>query len=299
MFLPIEPPRPPPNKRESYARRSHQFSPSIDEPGKPGLFRKASVAAANPSVPSLQPPSISIDCRLPDPAIITCDESLPLRILITKKNESPATIFLRTLSITLIGFTSIRAQDLRKQEAQSCVIVSQAHIDKALNSTVGGDGNKVSEVDSIWWKQRLLPNIVSPSFTTCNISRRYELEVKAGLSWGSTQNIYVGLDPFTWYLLLISRSLSLQSKLFECLWRSTLESLHPKPCSTKWRDGPFRNLLRFLTSAHLALQIALPRGTPLDLLGHLLKRKVIILSLLRQIFLTKHLQAMKMQWRMI
>lgn len=146
----------------------------------------------------MPPPSISIDGRLPDPAIITCNEPLPLRILITKKNEGPATIYLRTLSITLIGFTVIRAHELRRQEAQSWVILSQAHIDKALNSTAGGDSNKVLEVDSNLWKQRPLPNIVSPSFTTCNISRRYELEVKAGLAWGSALKINVGLDPVTW-----------------------------------------------------------------------------------------------------
>ena len=165
-------------------------------PEKPGLFRKASTATIDPSAPKLPPPSISIDGRLPDPAIITCNDSLPLRILITKKNESPATIYLRTLSITLIGFTQIRAQDLRAQEAQSWVIVSQGHIDKALNTSVGGNGN-IREVDPAMWKQRPLPNTVSPSFNTCNISRRYELEVKAGLSWGSAQNINVGLKPFT------------------------------------------------------------------------------------------------------
>ena len=163
-------------------------------PEKAGLFRKASVATTDPSVPEVPPPNISIDGRLPDPAIITCNESLPLRILVTKKNESPATIYLRTLSITLIGFTLIRAHELQRREAQSWVILSQAHIDKALTSTVGGDGSKILEVDTTLWKQCPLPSIVPPSFTTCNISRRYELEIKAGLAWGSSRNINVGLD---------------------------------------------------------------------------------------------------------
>ena len=165
-------------------------------PGKPGLFRKASAVTADPSSPQVIPPSIDIDGRLPDPAIITCNESLPLRILITKKNESQATIYLRTLSITLIGFTFIRAHDLQAQEAQSWVIVSQAHIDKALNNTVGSNSSNILEVDPTLWKQRPLPNTVSPSFTTCNISRRYQLEIRAGLSWGSGQKINVRLSPF-------------------------------------------------------------------------------------------------------
>lgn len=97
------------------------------------------------------------------------------------------------------------------------MVMAQANIDKALNSTIGGGGIKILEVDSSLWKQRPLPKIVSPSFTTCNISRSYELEVKAGLSWGSAQNINVGLYPSTWRNLLIAQSLNLQSKLFECL----------------------------------------------------------------------------------
>ena len=167
-------------------------------PEKPGFFRKEDRAAADPSFPDFPPPSISIDGRLPDPAIITCNESLPLRILVTKKNESPATLYLRTLSITLIGLSVIRAHELQREIPQSWVIVSQAHIDKALNSKVVANGNKSLEIDSNLWKQRPLPNTVSPSFTTCNISRRYDLELKVGLSWGSAQKINVGRNPFTW-----------------------------------------------------------------------------------------------------
>ena len=96
------------------------------------------------------------------------------------------------------------------------MVVSQAHIDMALNSSTGGDG-KILEVNPNMWKQRPLPNVVSPSFTTCNISRRYELEVSAGLSWGSAQKINVGLDPFTRQFVLTVQSLNLQSKPFGCL----------------------------------------------------------------------------------
>lgn len=189
MFLPIEPPREPPNRRESFARRSHQFSPSIDVREKPGLFRKPSVTPESPAS-SVPPPTISIEGRLPDPPIATCNEALPLRILVTKKNESPAFIYLQTLSITLIGYTTIRAHELRRQEAGSWVIMSLANIHKPINKTVGNDG-KVLEIDPKLWNQTPLPNTVCPSFETCNISRCYELEVKVGLSWGSSSNINV------------------------------------------------------------------------------------------------------------
>jgi len=69
--------------------------------------------------------------------------------------------------------------------------MSLANIHKPINKTVGNDG-KVLEVDPKFWNQVSLPNTVCPSFETCNIARRYELEVKVGLSWGATKNINVG-----------------------------------------------------------------------------------------------------------
>lgn len=190
MFLPIEPPREPPNKRESFARRSHQFSPSVEVAEKPSLFRKPSVAAET-SIPGVPPPTVSIEGRLPDPPIATCNEALPLRILLSKVNETPATIYLQTLSIMLIGYTTVRAHELRRQEMGNWVIMSLANIHKPVNKSLGNDG-KVLEVDPKLWNQLPLPNTVCPSFETCNISRHYELEVKIGLSWGSAGNINVG-----------------------------------------------------------------------------------------------------------
>lgn len=189
-FLPIEPPRKLPNKRESFARRSHQFSPAIDVPEKPGLFRKGSVPT-DPSTPRVPPPNISVDGRLPDPAIITCNEPLPLRVLITKKNEAPATIFLQLFNINLIAYTIVRAHELVRKEANVWTILSKSNLKTPLSGSINNDGTQVLEIDSNLWKQVPLPNTVCPSFETCNISRNYELEVKVGLQWGSARNINV------------------------------------------------------------------------------------------------------------
>ena len=189
MFLPIEPPRQPPNKRESFARRSHHFSPNIEQPEQSGLFRKSSTVP-DQSVPAEPPPHVSIEGRLPDPPIVTCNEALPLRILVTKKNETPATIYMETLSIILIGYTKIRAHDLMRQEVASWVIISLANIHKPLNTTLSGDSN-ILDVDSSFWNMLPLPNTVCPTFETCNIARHYELEIKIGLRWGVSKKIHV------------------------------------------------------------------------------------------------------------
>ncbi|MCJ1272807.1 hypothetical protein MMC21_000596 [Puttea exsequens] len=183
-FLPIEPPRPPPNKRESFARRTHHFSPAIDIPEKPGLFRKPSqLTDAN-----IPPPNITVDGRLPDPAVVTCCEPLPLRVLVTKKNETPATIMLQLININLIGYTNVRAHELQRQEANVWTILSKSNLKIPLSGSINNDGTETMELDKGLWKDLPLPNTICPSFETCNISRNYEVEIKVGLQWGSSRS---------------------------------------------------------------------------------------------------------------
>lgn len=186
MFFPIERPRPPPNTRESFARRTHYFAPVIEN-GK-GRAGKRSVSESGAKVTS---PSISIDGRLPDPAIVTCNESLPLRLLVTKQNDSPATIFLQVLHIQLVGQTHIRALELRRDEVNEWTVLSRADMKMPLTKQNRETDAIVFEIDSSLWKQNPLPNSVAPTFETCNISRSYFLDIKVGLSWGTGTAINV------------------------------------------------------------------------------------------------------------
>ncbi|KAG8533763.1 uncharacterized protein KY384_001504 [Bacidia gigantensis] len=183
LFFPIEPPRPAPNRRESFARVQHQFAPPIDTLEKPSLFRKQSTSGQTPNI---TPPSVSIEGRLPDPAIITCNDALPLRILINRLNDSPASLFLEMLHVELLAFSTIRAHTLRRNEISSWTILSTSNMHKSLDETSGNEkgGTNVLEVPPSLWNQRTLPNNVSPTFHTCNISRSYGLHIKVGLSWG-------------------------------------------------------------------------------------------------------------------
>ncbi|KAL9104515.1 MAG: hypothetical protein Q9163_000546 [Psora crenata] len=188
MFLPIEPPRPPANRRESYARVQHQFAPVVDSMDKPGLFRRSSTS--NPSA-SVNPPSVSVEGRLPDPAIITCNEAVPLRMLVTKLNHTTATLYMQMISVELLAFTSIRAHQIRKNEVSSWTIISKSNMQMPLNEGMdsGNANSKILEVDSKLWKQMPLPNTVSPTFHTCNVSRTYALHIKLGLSWGAGNKV--------------------------------------------------------------------------------------------------------------
>ena len=52
-----------------------------------------------------------------------------------------------------------------------------------------------AEIDAKLWNQIPIPNTVAPSFQTCNLTRHYSLDIKVGLSYGSSDNINV------WYFL--------------------------------------------------------------------------------------------------
>lgn len=164
-----------------YARRQHQFSNKQARPQKKSLFQKHSV----PLFPNVEePPALSVDTRLPNPPILTCNEPIPLRILVKKLNDAPETVFLQMLQIELIAYTHIRAHDLRRTQAGSWVIVSTSNMSMPLGSPSDPAGTEWT-IQPGFWDHIPLPNTVAPSFETCNISRTYELEVRIGFTYGS------------------------------------------------------------------------------------------------------------------
>ncbi|WEW59851.1 hypothetical protein PRK78_005332 [Emydomyces testavorans] len=188
-FLPIEPPRKKEADKETFARRQHQFA-NVRIPETKGIFRKSNTAD---SIDASEPtPKFSVDIRLPSPAIITCNEPLPLRVLIRKLVEFPETLYLQLFQIELIGYTRIRAHDLTRRDSSSWVIVSRSNMNIPLGSANDPVG-KEWKIDSRMWNQIPLPNSVAPSFDTCNISRSYDLEVRVGISRGSHGTIKADL----------------------------------------------------------------------------------------------------------
>ena len=183
-FFPIEPPRPPKNQRESFARKQHPFAPETEaSKNSAGRLNRSSSSSKAVEVKS---PTITLDGRLPDPAIATCNEPLPLRVLITKINDSPATLYLRLFDLKLIARTTTRAHELTRTDESLFAIVSKANLKQPLvSSSTAGNSAAPMEIDPSYWKSIPLPNTIAPSFDTCNISRSYTLEIKVGLSWGT------------------------------------------------------------------------------------------------------------------
>ncbi|KAG0153015.1 hypothetical protein PDIDSM_1974 [Penicillium digitatum] len=179
-FLPIEPPRVGNPNEETYARRQHQF-PKMHVPHKKkSIFSRGSSA---PRISYAEPPRVSVDARLPNPSILTCNEPVPLRLIAKRLTEGPDVIFLQMLQVELISFTKILAHDLNRTEINSWLIMSRSNLSIPLGrpeDPVGTDWT----IDPNLWNRSPLPNSVAPSFETCNIERSYELEIRLGLTYG-------------------------------------------------------------------------------------------------------------------
>jgi hypothetical protein len=176
-FLPIEPPRPPDKQEETFARRKQQFQKYAGQPPrKNSLFKKSA-----PDSSVAEPPTFQVDARLPNPAILTCNESIPLRVLVQRLGDVNADVYLSMFQIELVGWTEIRAHDLKRVESGSWIIKSLANMNMPLNMPKLKSQTEF-KVPSNLWDSVPLPNTVAPSFDTCNISRKYELEIRIGLS---------------------------------------------------------------------------------------------------------------------
>ncbi|KAJ5189845.1 hypothetical protein N7491_008112 [Penicillium cf. griseofulvum] len=184
-FLPIEPPRGGNPNEETYARRQHQFPKIHAPPKKKSIFSRGHSA---PREIYPEPPRVSVDARLPNPSILTCNESVPLRLLAKKLTEGPDVIFLQMLQVELISYTKILAHDLSRTESGSWVIMSRSNMSIPLGKPEDPVGTDWT-IDPKLWNQYPLPNSVAPSFETCNIERSYELEVRLGLTHGNAREM--------------------------------------------------------------------------------------------------------------
>ncbi|KAK6340462.1 hypothetical protein TWF730_002214 [Orbilia blumenaviensis] len=183
VLLPIEPPRPPLTPRETFAKREHLQNYQQGPPKKKrGLFDSWR------GRPDALPPPINqsrffVEARLPSPPIITPKEPIPLRILFTKLAPFTAPIILRSLQIRLQSTTHIRVHDIKHDLVSS----SHAHSNTQLAIPVGHPNSPVGEeleAANSAWSQWSIPSSVQPSFVTCNIRRKYDLEISVGVSLG-------------------------------------------------------------------------------------------------------------------
>ncbi|KAH7326342.1 arrestin [Stachybotrys elegans] len=199
-FLPIEPPRPPVTGQEAFARRPYAFRPGPPDRAerKSSFFGrkgdKSDGASSETGLPT--PPSIEMSARLPHPAILTCNQPVPLRLVAKKLAPSSEPVYMTSFEMKLIGFTEIRCHGLVNRKPNAWIVASHNHhIAIPVTSPAQDEvGSEIALPDDIW-KNSPLPNTVAPSFESCNLSRRYELEIRLGLTWGKPSSAEFGKSP--------------------------------------------------------------------------------------------------------
>lgn len=192
-LLPIEPPRPPQADGEAYARRQHQFlenAPGVAAMGKKkGFFDRKDSSSSIPTSPSPSSitPRVTVDARLPNPAVLTCNQDIPLRILVKNMSERTKNVYMQMLQIELIGYTKVRAHEVMRTESNSWIIASMSNMAIPMGSPADPVGTEIP-INAEYWSGKPIPNTVAPTFQMCNLSRFYELEVRVGLGYGSYQH---------------------------------------------------------------------------------------------------------------
>ncbi|KAI0439317.1 hypothetical protein F4803DRAFT_49044 [Xylaria telfairii] len=191
-FLPIEPPRPDSQKQEAFARRPFTFKPRTPLSARRSFFGSKPSSSPNGTGPT--PPSVEISARLPFPSILTCNHPVPLRLIAKKLAPSQEQVHLTALEIALVGYTHVRVANLERIEKTRWIVVSVLNHSLPLGSPTDPIDTEFEVPNAVWAGQRL-PNTIAPSFRTCNLMRRYELELKLSLSWGLPGGKSSGMLP--------------------------------------------------------------------------------------------------------
>ncbi|KAI1817417.1 hypothetical protein GGS20DRAFT_533091 [Poronia punctata] len=190
-FLPVEPPRPDPaeTRQEAFARRPFTFKPRTPLHSRWSFFGNKP-GSNTPDAAGQTPPSVEMSIRMPFPSILTCNEPVPLRVLAKKLAPTQEQVSLTALEIALVGFTHVRVANIEKIEKTTWVVMSAVKLNIPLGKPTDPVGAEVEIPNTPWANQRL-PNTVAPSFQTCNLGRRYQLEVKFSLSWGTSNGAFL------------------------------------------------------------------------------------------------------------
>lgn len=103
-------------------------------------------------------------------------------------DNASTSVYLSMLQIELIASTHIRAHDLNRTELNSWIVMSQANMNMPLGTPTDKEAIEW-KLPSRFWDNAPLPNTVAPTFETCNLSRKYELEIRVGLTHGMATGV--------------------------------------------------------------------------------------------------------------
>lgn len=100
-----------------------------------------------------------------------------------------------SLQIDLIGTTELRSHTIFNRKVNRWVVTTANNLNIPLCTNSDSKSDEFVIPDDIW-RNVALPNTIAPSFATCNLNRKYEMELKVGLSWGKAKTDFMSKNPF-------------------------------------------------------------------------------------------------------
>jgi hypothetical protein len=112
-------------------------------------------------------------------------------LIVKKTAESQDHVFITAMSADLVGRTFVRAQDVVREEVMAFPIFATQNIKYKVSEPTDKVGHEhvLDGIAGIQWDRVPLPPTVTPSFVTCNITRKYDLEIKLTLGYGAPGDI--------------------------------------------------------------------------------------------------------------
>ena len=163
--------------------------------------KKTSMSSATTNSDDQIPPKVEVDARLPDPAILTSNYKLPLRLLIKRLDEGSLPLYLQTLQVELVGSTKVRAGQITRTESSSWVVSSRSNLNQYLEfpeperSLDGGGNDGVAQADlkPAAGKETSEASIAAPLTTQISSNEKTDLNEAA-----KAASRLIWLDPTPW-----------------------------------------------------------------------------------------------------
>ncbi|KAF2703096.1 hypothetical protein K504DRAFT_495768 [Pleomassaria siparia CBS 279.74] len=123
---------------------------------------------------------ISIEARFPQDYGLTCGSDISMSLGIKKRTDYQGTLHLQSFQTLLVGYTDIGGQFTEQSQVEFWMVQSVSNINLQIsNAHDAVDSERY--VHEELWEGKPLPMSVIPSFKSCNVERRYELEISMGL----------------------------------------------------------------------------------------------------------------------
>ncbi|KAF2794070.1 hypothetical protein K505DRAFT_337269 [Melanomma pulvis-pyrius CBS 109.77] len=144
---------------------------------RPGSTQQTDDLILIPSV--ADPAQISVESRFPQDFALTCGRDVAMSLNVKKCDKYLGTLSLQSFQMLLVGYTNISGQPAAQGQTEFWMIQSLSNIDYKISDAYDavGSGKYISEE---MWEGKPLPMSVIPSFKSCNLERRYELEILMG-----------------------------------------------------------------------------------------------------------------------